>query len=337
MIKKIGIALLFVLASLTACQKEEFVSDTQTVEMMRAKKDKNNQKDKNNKNKLYTKALDVYAEEGEGTETRAYDGNLVWHWEYGDALLGYQVAVDKIRNRLEYNLQTGLFSCSDFTYQSSKAERFHFVYPSAAEYQKGQLRPLQDGTWRPVCVTTIEPVKIEELPALSFEQLSSALELRIWSQENTAMQERVVSVSLTSDSDFVANWTLDETTMSYTQSLKGKEINIDGLNTSVVQINMPHLPEGYPAGTEIELVLTREDGRTMTTTIPAEMTFVKQKRTVYNLVFVPDPTFICATYNVDGLPSLINSDGPGSNGTKSISSMLAASGWDFIGFQEDFE
>lgn len=337
MIKKIGIALLFVLASLTACQKEDFVSETQSVEMMRAKKDKNNQKDKNNKNKLYTKALDVYAEEGEGTETRAYDGNLEWYWEYGDALLGYQVAADKIRNRLEYNIQTGLFSCPDFTYQSNSPERFHFVYPHGAEYQKGQLRPLQDGIWRPVCVTTTEAVKIDELPYLSFEQLSSALELRIWNQDNTAMQERIVGVTLTSDSDFVANWTLDEATMTYTQSLKGKEINIDGLNTSVVQINMPHLQYGYPAGTEIELVLTREDGRTMTTTLPAEMTFVKQKRTVYNLVFVPDPRFICATYNIDGLPSLVNSDGPGSSGTKSISSTLAASGWDFIGFQEDFE
>ena len=331
MIKKIGIALLFVLASLTACQKEDFVSETQSVEMMRAKKDKNNQ------NKLYTKALDVYAEEGEGTETRAYDGNLEWYWEYGDALLGYQVAADKIRNRLEYNIQTGLFSCPDFTYQSNSPERFHFVYPHGAEYQKGQLRPLQDGIWRPVCVTTTEAVKIDELPYLSFEQLSSALELRIWNQDNTAMQERIVGVTLTSDSDFVANWTLDEATMTYTQSLKGKEINIDGLNTSVVQINMPHLQYGYPAGTEIELVLTREDGRTMTTTLPAEMTFVKQKRTVYNLVFVPDPRFICATYNIDGLPSLVNSDGPGSSGTKSISSTLAASGWDFIGFQEDFE
>lgn len=331
MIKKILFALALI-AAVSGCEKPVILTSESEVQMLKAPK-----KDKNKKNKTFTTSIDVKADEGNSPATRAYDGDLVWHWEYGDALLGYQVAADKIRNRLEYNVQTGLFSCSDFTYQSNKVERFHFVYPHGAEYQKGSLRPLQDGIWRPVCVTTTEPVKIEELPLLSFEQLSSALELRIWSQDNTAMQERVVGVSLTSDSDFVANWTLDETTMSYTQSLKGKEINIEGLNTSVVQINMPHLPEGYPAGTEIELVLTREDGRTMTTTLPAEMTFVKQKRTVYNLVFVPDPRFICATYNVDGLPSIINNDGPGSNGTKSISSMLAASGWDFIGFQEDFE
>ena len=65
---------------------------------------------------------------------------------------------------------------------------------------------------------TTEVVKINEFGLLAFEQLSSPLELRIWNQDNTAMQERVISVSLTSDSDFVANWTLDEATMTYTQS-----------------------------------------------------------------------------------------------------------------------
>ncbi|MBR5281546.1 MAG: fimbrillin family protein [Alistipes sp.] len=57
-------------------------------------------------------------------------------------------------------------------------------------------------------------------------------------------------------------------------------------------------------------------------------------------------TFTCATHNVDGLPNLsinyligkyeLNPDGPGSDGTKTISSKLAASGWDFVGFSEDF-
>ena len=52
-------------------------------------------------------------------------------------------------------------------------------------------------------------------------------------------------------------------------------------------------------------------------------------------------TFTCATYNVDGLPQkvsliTINGDGPGSEGTKTISSAIAADNWDFIGFSEDF-
>ncbi|MBQ8521897.1 MAG: hypothetical protein IJ456_11135 [Bacteroides sp.] len=52
-------------------------------------------------------------------------------------------------------------------------------------------------------------------------------------------------------------------------------------------------------------------------------------------------TFTCATYNVDGLPQKIsfislNSDGPGSSGTATISSKIALQGWDFVGFSEDF-
>ena len=51
--------------------------------------------------------------------------------------------------------------------------------------------------------------------------------------------------------------------------------------------------------------------------------------------------FTCATYNIDGLPQkvsivTINGDGPGSNGTKSISSKIASDNWDFVGFSEDF-
>ena len=48
-------------------------------------------------------------------------------------------------------------------------------------------------------------------------------------------------------------------------------------------------------------------------------------------------TFACATYNVDGLGlSLVNSDGPGSSGTKDISAKIVKEDWDFIGFSEDF-
>lgn len=48
-------------------------------------------------------------------------------------------------------------------------------------------------------------------------------------------------------------------------------------------------------------------------------------------------SFTVATYNVDGLPNLINSDGPGSSGTSDIGQKIASSNWDIIGFSEDFE
>lgn len=47
--------------------------------------------------------------------------------------------------------------------------------------------------------------------------------------------------------------------------------------------------------------------------------------------------FTCAALNVDGLPSLINSGGPGSDGTKSIGNVMNSLGYDFIAVSEDFE
>lgn len=49
-------------------------------------------------------------------------------------------------------------------------------------------------------------------------------------------------------------------------------------------------------------------------------------------------TFTCATYNVDGLPSIINSDGPGSNGTTLLGQTInTRNNWDFFGVSENFE
>lgn len=332
MVKKLFLVLTVMAVALTSCESPMMENMTATPELA-ANKEKKPKKPK----KLLVAQLDVEAAEN-SSETRLYDSNLNWGWEYGDALLGYQIAYDNIRNRFEYNRQTNMFSCPEFTYQEKNEARFHFVYPHGAEIEKGVLKAYQEGVWRPVCHFTTDATTVDALPYINFETLTSALELRIWSNENNAMQERVVSAVLTADSDFVGRWTLDPETMTYTQSLNGKEIVIDGLNTSVVQVNMPHLPEGYGDDVEIKLVLTREDGRTCTTYLPKDLTFVKQMRTVYNLIFVPDPAFTCATYNVDGLPNVLglNNDGPGSNGTKTISQKIAASGWDFVAFQENF-
>lgn len=47
--------------------------------------------------------------------------------------------------------------------------------------------------------------------------------------------------------------------------------------------------------------------------------------------------FTCAALNVDGLPSLINSGGPGSDGTKTIGNIMNGLEYDFIALSEDFE
>ena len=46
--------------------------------------------------------------------------------------------------------------------------------------------------------------------------------------------------------------------------------------------------------------------------------------------------FTCAALNVDGLPSLINSGGPGSDGTATIGRIMNDLGYDFIAVSEDF-
>lgn len=332
MIKKILISLI-ILTSVFGCEKAELLTDYDNFKLEKVKKEKKEKKEK--KVKTFSASLYVKAEDGSSSSTRAYDGDLVWHWEYGDALLGYQVAVDNLRNRLVYDVQENVFSCSDFTYQTNQNARFHFVYPYGAEFEMGKLTPVQDGVWRPVCYTTTEPTKLNALPTLTLEQLSSALEIVVWNENNYGQQERIIKAELVSESDFIPVWTLDESSMVYSQSLNGKHILIDGLNTSVVQINMPDLPEGYNSDVKIKLVLTREDGKTMTSYLPSELKFFKRKRTVYNVIFTPDPSFICATFNIDGLP-VGNSNGPTDSQVKQISSIVSNAGWDIVGFQENF-
>lgn len=58
----------------------------------------------------------------------------------------------------------------------------------------------------------------------------------------------------------------------------------------------------------------------------------------------PDPeptvttgTFTACAFNVDGLPSLVNSDGPGKSGTTTMAGIANNLGWDIIAASEDFE
>lgn len=330
-----------------------------------------------NDGEIYTAKVEVEARE---CETKVYDANLNWNWQVGDALCGYQKVGSNVRNTLNFLEESGNFVCEAFTYMSTRPETFHFIYPAAAEVEPGVLVAVQDGSWKPLSVTTVTDAHITNLPALSFSPLSAAFELRIFAEDKTT-PVRVAGASLTSDSDFVGKWTL-QSDMTYTQSLSGKEMSVAGLDNDIVVFNMPDVPEGFEADMLI-LTLADADNGTMTRTLPA-MTFVKGKRTVLNLVYTPDPvggedpeepadpenpdpeqpeepsqpeepivpkpeepetitgTFTCATYNVDGLPEKIlgfislNGDGPASDGTKAISQKIAASGWDIVTFQENF-
>lgn len=56
-----------------------------------------------------------------------------------------------------------------------------------------------------------------------------------------------------------------------------------------------------------------------------------------SLTAAAQKTFTVASYNIDGLGEIINSDGPGSDGTKAISAKIAEKGWDIFGVCEDFK
>ena len=315
---------------------------------------------------IYTARVEVA--ENECVQTRAYDSNLAWSWQTGDALRGYQLAGHNIRNTLNFLEANASFVCEAFNYMSTDPEAFHFIYPAEAEVSEGVLVAPQNGEWRPLSVTTTESAIIESLPTLSFEVLSAALQINIF-EEDKATPVSATAAKLAAATDWVGKWTLDPATMTYEQGFEGTEVLVEGINLSTVTFIMPHYPEGVEAGF-FTLVLTNAKGETMTKALPA-VSFVKGKRSVMNLVFVPDNgqggeggdeggedpdqpvtpepeepetitgTFTCATYNVDGLPEKVlfitlNGDGPGSDGTKEISKKIATSGWDFVAFQENF-
>lgn len=318
----------------------------------------------NNTQTRYTARMEVAAQQ----ETRAYDSDLNWNWAENDAIAGYQCAGLRLRNQLQYVETAAGFVCEAFEYMSTAPEKFHFIYPAEAEVSEGVLVAPQHGTWQPLSVATVEDAVIASIPMVKFSVLSAALELRIFENDKTTPRP-MTAAKLTAEADFVGKWTVNDD-LSYTQSLSGTEMVAEGFDSPIVTLNMPDAPGGFAADF-FTLVLTDAEGQTMTRTLPA-MTFEKGKRTVLNLVFVPDNgqgggeggegggneggedpdqpvtpdpdqpetitgTFTCATYNVDGLPSIINDDGPGSSGTKSISSKIATSGWDIVTFQENFD
>ena len=344
-----------------------FVASLATLVACSEKHAENTNNQTENTQTRYTARMEVAAQQ----ETRAYDSDLNWNWAENDAIAGYQCAGLRLRNQLRYVETAAGFVCEAFEYMSTAPEKFHFIYPAEAEVSEGVLVAPQHGTWQPLSVATVEDAVIASIPMVKFSVLSAALELRIFENDKTTPRP-MTAAKLTAEADFVGKWTVNDD-LSYTQSLSGTEMVAEGFNSPIVTLNMPDAPKGFAADF-FTLVLTDAEGQTMTRTLPA-MTFVKGKRTVLNLVFVPDNgqggegggnegganeggedpdqpdqpvtpdpdqpetitgTFTCATYNVDGLPSIINSDGPGDRGTTDIGNKVATTGWDIVTFQENF-
>lgn len=309
-----------------------FVASLATLVACSEKHAENTNNQTENTQTRYTARMEVAAQQ----ETRAYDSELNWNWAEDDAIAGYQCAGLRLRNQLQYVETAAGFVCEAFEYMSTSPEKFHFIYPAEAEVSEGVLVAPQHGTWQPLSVATVEDAVIASIPMVKFSVLSAALELRIFENDKTTPRP-MTAAKLTAEADFVGMWTVNDD-LSYTQSLSGTEMVAEGFNSPIVTLNMPDAPEGFAADF-FTLVLTDAEGQTMTRTLPA-MTFEKCKRTVLNLVFVPDNgqggnegggneggedpdqpdqpvtpdpdqpetitgTFTCATYNVDGLPAKV--------------------------------
>ena len=309
-----------------------FVASLATLVACSEKHAENTNNQTNNTQTRYTARMEVAAQQ----ETRAYDSDLNWNWAEDDAIAGYQCAGLRLRNQLRYVETAAGFVCEAFEYMSTAPEKFHFIYPAEAEVSEGVLVAPQHGTWQPLSVATVEDAVIASIPMVKFSVLSAALELRIFENDKTTSRS-MTAAKLSAEADFVGKWTVNDD-LSYTQSLSGTEMVAEGFNSPIVTLNMPDAPEGFAADF-FTLVLTDAEGQTMTRTLPA-MTFEKGKRTVLNLVFVPDNgqggnegggneggenpdqpdqpvtpdpeepetitgTFTCATYNVDGLPEKV--------------------------------
>ena len=309
-----------------------FVASLATLVACSEKHAENTNNQTNNTQTRYTARMEVAAQH----ETRVYDSELNWSWTDDDAIAGYQCAGLRLRNQLRYVETAAGFVCEAFEYMSTAPEKFHFIYPAEAEVSEGVLVAPQHGTWQPLSVATVEDAVIASIPMVKFSVLSAALELRIF-ENDKATPRPMTAAKLTAEADFVGKWTVNDD-LSYTQSLSGTEMVAEGFNSPIVTLNMPDAPQGFVADF-FTLVLTDAEGQTMTRTLPA-MTFEKGKRTVLNLVFVPDNgqggnegggneggedpdqpdqpvtpdpdqpetitgTFTCATYNVDGLPAKV--------------------------------
>lgn len=312
-----------------------FVASLATLVACSEKHAENTNNQTENTQTRYTARMEVAAQQ----ETRAYDSDLNWNWAENDAIAGYQCAGLRLRNQLQYVETAAGFVCEAFEYMSTSPEKFHFIYPAEAEVSEGVLVAPQHGTWQPLSVATVEDAVIASIPMVKFSVLSAALELRIFENDKTTPRP-MTAAKLSAEADFVGKWTVNDD-LSYTQSLSGTEMVAEGFNSPIVTLNMPDAPDGFAADF-FTLVLTDAEGQTMTRTLPA-MTFEKGKRTVLNLVFVPDNgqggneggegggneggedpdqpdqpvtpdpdqpetitgTFTCATYNVDGLPAKV--------------------------------
>jgi hypothetical protein len=199
-----------------------------------------------------------------------------------------------------------------------------------------------------------------------FRHLFSIVRVNVDATYTALAGERILGVemSVTRDGQPVpisGDFTFDATTGSYTLGDSvSNTIMLDWTTSPILEKNST--VTGYASmfpeikrGDVLNFVVTTSN-HTATFSVTSKVNFYKEYFYTFPLTIADfhetivvknrqtvSGTFTCATYNVDGLPDLsyiigsVNPDGPGSEGTKTISQKIAESNWDFVGFSEDFD
>ena len=125
--------------------------------------------------------------------------------------------------------------------------------------------------------------------------------------------------------------------------LKGDKITIEVLTTKHKALFMVPCLVDFKSGYIYNMPMTLTDlARKMEATYGVKPTYTEVGGTDPVEPSDPEPTvttgtFTACAFNVDGLPSIVNSDGPGKNGTTTMAGIANNLGWDIIAASEDFE
>ena len=196
-----------------------------------------------------------------------------------------------------------------------------------------------------------------------FTHLFSPIRVKFDGTGTALANDRLIGIDLTVTRNGAAvpvsgSFTFNATDGSYTKVSTSNKVTFDWPTHPVMNVANHGYATIFPeikTGDNLTFTI-HTSAHTATLTVTAKVDF--EPNTVYTFPLtlsnfntsmsvdertnVTTGTFTAATYNVDGLPHSIsiipiNEDGPGSDGTKSISQMISAKGWDIIGFAEDFE
>lgn len=269
------------LATVVSCSKEEITTTPSTTDAP------------------YTTALEIAIDP---TASRAFDESLKWSWVADDAVFSCQVAETLYPNTLTQQ-ENGKFGTTDYQFATTEAAPFFFAYPAAQiDLAKLTLTAPQTGTWSPALCALTPATTVEALQSVELMHLSSAYEVRVWEAGRSA-RKVITKAVLSSESDFVASWQADLTTLGFTQTLAGKELTIEQEGETVVF----NLGEGT---FDFTLTLTDTEGNTLI--VPASQQALSAgKRTVLNVEWksleMTGATSWFEQYNAAGSSSLAGS------------------------------